>query len=392
MVRPHDIVIPPETRWLNDPAAAEVCGVIEAAGYEIFFVGGCVRNAIIGQADSDVDMSTNALPECVMEIAEAAGLKAVPTGIDHGTVTVVAQGAPFEITTFRRDVDTDGRRAVVAFSEDISDDARRRDFTMNALYATAQGQIVDPLDGLPDLLARRIRFIEDPAARIREDYLRILRFFRFFAWYADPMEGFDADAMAAIAANIDGLERLSAERVGQEMAKLLSAPDPGPALAAMRQTGVLPTVLPGADDCFVPILVHLEGELSFEPCWINRLALLGGENVAERFRLSKADARRLGLMQDIGFNGPPLAEIAYRHGVNVAQGAMLLRAALARETPELSLLETISEASRAIFPVKAADLQPDYQGPALGAKLKELEQRWIDSGFSLGKVALLKGV
>ncbi|NNK15740.1 MAG: CCA tRNA nucleotidyltransferase [Sulfitobacter sp.] len=392
MVRSNDIVIPPDTSWLNDPGAAEVCTVIERAGYQIFFVGGCVRNAILGLADSDVDMSTNAHPDQVMEVAEAAGLKAVPTGIDHGTVTVVAHGTPFEITTFRHDVETDGRRAVVAFSDNMEDDARRRDFTMNALYATVKGCIIDPLGGLPDLLARRIRFIEDPEARIKEDYLRILRFFRFSAWYADPAEGFDADALAAISANTDGIETLSAERVGQEIVKLLSAPDPAPAVAGMRQTNVLNAVLPGADDRLLPVLVHLEERLSLEANWVNRLAILGGDEAATRFRLSKADTRRLGHLHDFGFAGPSLAEVAYRYGQEAAEGALLLRAALAEQMPDMAMLETIKSASTATIPVKAKDLLSDYEGPVLGAKLKEIEQKWIDSGFTLSRDALLREV
>lgn len=389
MVRTHDNLIPAETSWLIDPAAVQVCAAIEAAGFDVFFVGGCVRNAILGLADSDVDMSTNALPQRVMEIAEAAGVKAIPTGIDHGTVTVVARGTPFEITTYRRDVKTDGRRAVVAFSDDIHDDARRRDFTMNALYSNRQGDVVDPLNGLPDLMARRVRFIEDPAARIREDYLRILRFFRFSAWYADPSEGFDADALAAISENIDGLETLSAERLGHEMIRLLSAPDPAPAVAVMRQSNVLPTILPGADDRLLPLLVHMEQTLSLTQDWLNRLAVLGGEDAVSRLRLSKADARRLNLVREVAYAGPPLPEVAYRHGVEVAQSALLIRSCLEEEEPDVSQLEPLSHANAAVFPISAKDLIGTFQGPELGTKLKELEQRWIDSGFALSKDVLL---
>lgn len=389
MVRTHDNLIPADTSWLNDPAAAQVCAAIEIAGFEIFFVGGCVRNAILGLEDSDVDMSTNALPKQVMEIAEAAGLKAIPTGIDHGTVTVVARGSPFEITTFRHDVQTDGRRAVVAFSDDIHDDARRRDFTMNALYATAKGEVIDPLEGLPDVLARRVRFIEDPDARIREDYLRILRFFRFSAWYADPDEGFDPDALAAISANTVGLETLSAERVGHELVRLLSASDPAPAVAVMRQTNVLNSILPGADDRLLPVLIHIEQTLALKPDWMNRLAILGGDDPVSRLRLSKADARRLHLLQEIGYAGPPLPEVAYRHGIDVAHSALLLRACVAEREPVSSELEPLLAASEADFPVAAKDLMDEFQGPELGAKLRELEQRWIDSGFALSKDVLL---
>ncbi|MEP5731236.1 MAG: CCA tRNA nucleotidyltransferase [Sulfitobacter sp.] len=390
MVRTNDILIPPETRWLADTAAQQICAMMRKAGFDIFFVGGCVRNALLALPDSDVDMSTNALPTQVMEIAGTAGFKAIPTGIDHGTVTVVVQDTPFEITTFRRDVATDGRRAVVAFSDDIQDDARRRDFTMNALYADAEGRVVDPLGGLPDVMNRRIRFIEDANARIKEDYLRILRFFRFAAWFGNPSDGFDPDALSAIAENIDGLETLSAERIGQEMTKLLMAPDPAPALASMRQTGALSAILPGSDDKFVSMIVHFESSVGSSPDWITRLAALGGDQAGVRFRLSKSNARALELAVETGFMGPQLGEIAYRHGEKPALRALFLRCALAETMPTRLELDEIDLASKARFPIAAGDLMPDYSGPALGAKLKELEAAWIASGFSLSKDALLK--
>ncbi|MDF1726792.1 MAG: CCA tRNA nucleotidyltransferase [Sulfitobacter sp.] len=384
----HEILIPDKTRWLADPSAQQVCDVIAAAGHSILFVGGCVRNALMGLPDSDVDMSTDALPQEVMALAEAAGLKAIPTGIDHGTVTVIAGARPFEVTTFRRDVETDGRRAVVAFSTDITDDARRRDFTMNALYATAQGRLVDPLGGLPDLLARRVRFIEDPVQRIREDYLRILRFFRFSAYYADPAEGFDADTLAAIGSNLAGLETLSAERVGREMLRLLAARDPAPAVAAMGHVGALGTILPGAEDRWLAPLVHLEGLTGIAADPLTRLAILGGQEVATRFRLSKAEKTTLETLVEAGFGAIPLQEVAYRQGLAVARQSLLIRCAVAGQAPEGPLLETLSHAAAAQFPLKAADLMPEYEGPALGAKLKELEALWIASGFTLDAQAL----
>lgn len=389
MDRTDEPLIPKETSWLVDPRARAVCDAITGGGYQVFFVGGCVRNVLLGVADSDVDMSTDALPEQMMALAEAADLKAVPTGIDHGTITIVSDGEPFEVTTFRRDVATDGRRAVVAFSKDIADDARRRDFTMNALYATPQGRVIDPLGGLPDLQARRVRFIEDPQARIREDYLRILRFFRFSAYYADPADGFDPDALSAIALNTDGLAGLSAERIGQEMTKLLSATDPAPALAVMRQIGVLPAIMPGADDKWIAPMVHFEGELGIRPDWRGRLAALGGQEVAARLRLSKADARYLATLLEVGFAGPPLAEIAYRHGRKTAEQTLMLRSALAEKSAVTSALETILKGANAQFPLKAAELMPRYKGPALGAKLAALEQLWINANFELSKEALL---
>ncbi len=168
--------------WLTGKQPQAVCAMLTEAGHQAWFVGGCVRNALIGAPISDIDITTDAPPERVTILAKNAGFHPVPTGFDHGTVTVVVQGHPFEVTTFRHDVETDGRRAVVAFANTIEDDAHRRDFTMNALYAAPDGLVADPLGGLPDLEARRVRFIDDAHDRIREDYLRILRFFRFHAW------------------------------------------------------------------------------------------------------------------------------------------------------------------------------------------------------------------
>jgi poly(A) polymerase/tRNA nucleotidyltransferase (CCA-adding enzyme) len=389
MGRTDATLTPTAAPWLADPDTRQLCAALGSTGQAIYFVGGCVRNALLGLPTADLDLSTDALPERVIALAEAAGLKAVPTGIEHGTVTVVVQGRPFEVTTFRRDVETDGRHAVVTFSDDITEDARRRDFTMNALYATPEGEVVDPLGGLPDLKARRVRFIEDPSARIREDYLRVLRFFRFSAVYGDPALGFDAEALAAIAENLDGLAGLSAERVGHEMRRLLAAEDPAPALAAMRQVGVLAQIMPGADDRFIGPLVHLEKTLGIEADWRTRLALLGGEEPMARLRLSRVEAKVLEALKEAGYGTLPLPEVAYREGAALARQALLMRASLAGQVPIDPMLETLTAAASATFPVKARDLMPRYKGPELGARLRELEAAWIASGFALSKAALL---
>jgi tRNA nucleotidyltransferase/poly(A) polymerase len=389
MDRQNDLTLPAETPWLNDPKVARVCAAIKAGGYDIFFVGGCVRNVVLGEVASDIDMSTNARPETVMQLARDAGLKAIPTGIDHGTITVVSGGTPFEITTFRRDVQTDGRRAVVAFSDDIADDARRRDFTMNALYARPDGVIVDPLSGMADALARRIRFIEDADQRIREDYLRTLRFFRFFAWYGGEGEGFDTDALSAIASNLEGLSNLSAERVGGEIIKLLSAPNPAIAIAGMRQMGVLNAVLMGADDTWLAPLIHVEQLLGLAINPICRLAALGGMNAEETLRLSKAQTRELTQYREGIGSMTGLGELAYRQGATTAKGIFALRGAFAGHPPDLARLEEIYVASKAKFPVKSADLIDSFQGPALGKRLKELEAEWIASNFTKTKAQLL---
>ncbi|MCJ7870968.1 CCA tRNA nucleotidyltransferase [Phaeobacter sp. J2-8] len=375
--------------WLRNSVTQSVCAMLTDAGHAAHFVGGCVRNALIDAPVSDIDISTDARPERVMELARTAGFHVVPTGIDHGTVTVVADHIPHEITTWRKDVETDGRRAVVAFADSIDEDARRRDFTMNALYADAEGVITDPVGGLADLAERNIRFIDDADARIREDYLRSLRFFRFNAWYGAAKGGFDADALAAIASNLDGLDSLSRERVGSELIKLLAAPDPTRAVAAMKQSGVLLRLLPGADDTAIGPLVYVEEETGIAPDPILRLAALGGIDVSDRLRLSKPQAKDLAFFhQSVGAMTPP-GEIGYRFGAELAEKLLVLRAAMMQEHIDARALARVAEGAAAQFPITAADLMPEFQGPALGDRLRQLEARWIASGFSLGREDLL---
>jgi poly(A) polymerase len=374
--------------WIEAAHVQHVLAMLAAGGHLAFLVGGCVRNAALGTAVSDIDIATDARPEQVVALAEAAGLRAVPTGIEHGTVTVIADHEPHEITTFRRDIETFGRHATVAFSTRIEEDAARRDFTMNALYARADGTVLDPLgEGLADLAARRLRFVGDPGQRIREDYLRILRFFRFTAWYGAPEEGFDAEGLAACAMLAEGIERLSRERVGHEMRKLLGAPDPAPAVAAMATTGILPHVLPDADPAALAPLVHLEAGLPADP--IRRLAVLGGTDPAERLRLSKPEARRLERLREGALSGAGPAVLGYRLGARDGLDAVLLQAALTGMPPAETSRNRVEFGAAQRFPVQAADLMPALQGAALGARLKELETRWIASGFALDRAALL---
>lgn len=374
--------------WLTSAGAQSVLAMLEDSGYSAYAVGGCVRNALLDVAVADVDISTNARPQTVIELAKKAGLRSVPTGVDHGTVTVVAEGEGYEVTTFRADIETDGRRAVVQFSDDIGQDAIRRDFTMNALYADRRGLVLDPLGGLPDLRARHLRFIEDADLRIREDYLRILRFFRFFAWFGDPEAGMDADALSAIAGNLDGLSQLSRERVGSEMIKLLSAADPVMAVAVMEQTGVLMQILPGAvSRSLGPLILH-ETTLSLAPNALRRLAVMGFSD-GPSLRLSKAQQRQLDLYRSlIGATEPPKV-IAYRHGAKVATEAIALQAASFEHPLTLPDVPSLQAAASFRFPVIAADLMPEISGAALGRTLKHLENLWIASDFTLGKEALL---
>lgn len=367
--------------WITK--AAPVCAMLTDAGHAAWFVGGCVRNALLDVPVADIDISTTAHPETVMNLAETAGWRSIPTGIDHGTVTVVVDHIPYEITTLRRDVATDGRRAVVAFADNIEQDARRRDFTMNALYACPDGTIVDPLGGLPDLQARRFRFIENADQRIKEDYLRILRFFRFHAWYGQ--DGIDAEGLAACAANIDGLDSLSKERIGSEFLKLLSAPDPAPALASMASTGAVVRILPGAVHEPLAVLVHIEQAAGLMPDPIRRLACIGGEDAQTNLRLSKDQTRQLEILR----NTTTLNETAFEQGADIAIDQAAILAAVSGQPLPADTIARATFAGKQVFPLTAADLMPHYQGAALGTALKRAKAEWIASDFTLTKDDLL---
>ncbi|MFD0859522.1 CCA tRNA nucleotidyltransferase [Roseovarius aquimarinus] len=378
-----------EAPWLTAAPLRAIFAAFEAAGHRVWLVGGAVRNALLNEPVGDLDLATDAEPDAMLTLAEAAGLKAVPTGIEHGTVTLIAEGTPFEITTFRRDVETDGRHAIVAFTDDMTEDARRRDFTMNALYAAADGEVIDPLGGLPDLMARRVRFIEDAGTRIREDYLRSLRFFRFHAQYGGQ-RGIDPEGLAAVVENLDGLETLARERVGGEMLRLLAAPDPALAMAAMAQSGALARVLPGSDPAALAPLVHLEGEAHVSHDPIRRLAALGGEDLRDRLRLSRVDAARLETLREGAGRIERPGALGYLHGAEAARDILLLRSALLQQPLDAGALAAAARGARQVFPVAAADLMPALQGAALGARLKALEARWIASDFALSREELLE--
>ena len=368
--------------WVTAPSPAAVM----AALGEGFFVGGCVRNALMDRPVADIDIATPLMPEEVCRRLEAAGIRTHPTGLQHGTITAVVEGEPVEVTTFRTDIETDGRHAVVHFTTDMALDAGRRDFTMNALYATADGTVIDPLGGLPDLHARRVRFIGDPHDRIREDYVRILRFFRFHALYGG--DGIDADGLAACAELADGIDGLARERIGWEFRKLLGAPDPAPSVASMAASGVLARCLPGANAEALAPLVHAEEQANRPPDWVLRLFALGSGDMRDALRLSRAEASALQAIQAALDLDRPW-EAAYRLGVEAATRAALIKASV---TGDLSAdLLVIEEGAAARFPLAAADLiaAGHKAGPTLGAALKAAEAAWIDSRFTLDKPALI---
>ncbi|TIQ21583.1 MAG: CCA tRNA nucleotidyltransferase [Mesorhizobium sp.] len=402
--------------WLGERHLQRLLAALADGGEEARVAGGAVRNALIGQPVADVDIATTTVPDETIRRAEAAGFKAVPTGIEHGTITIVAGGKPFEVTTLRADIETDGRRAKVSFGRDWKADADRRDFTINALYAEADGTIIDLVGGIADIEARRLRFIGDPEARIREDYLRILRFFRFFAWYGDGRP--DAEGLKACARLKQGLSQLSVERVWSELKKLLSAPDPSRALLWMRQASVLTSVLPESEKWGIDAihaLTKAEKDLGWTPDPLLRLEAIMPpdaarmKTLAERLRFSVSDASRL---RQWALTAPvesktTEAELAKRLYRGDRQGIVdRLRLSLAspraRAVVDNDALLEAGGFSRLLafagkwkkpdFPLKGADLTRlgALPGPKLGATLKNLENEWIESGFALDRGALIE--
>lgn len=382
-----------KTDWLSNEFCQIMMKAFEKAHFEIYAVGGCVRDTVLERLVKDVDFSSDARPQQMVEIIQSLGnsWKTVPTGIDHGTITAVApNGATYEITTFRTDIETDGRHATVAFSNNIEDDARRRDFTINAFYADREGRVRDIVGGSVDLRARRIRFIGDPAARIEEDYLRILRFFRFTASHGSPSDGIDADGLAACAMHAEGLDGISQERIGAEMTRLIGEENCAPIIGSMEQSGVLHRILPGASVPTLARLIDLETSYSAGSRDIpTRLASLGCDDIADRLRLSKRDAAKIDLVRtEAGATTPP-HELGYRYGYWTAVHCLLLRWASLLQPFDETALKEISKGAEAVYPIEAANLMPAFTGKALGDRLKHLEATWIASGFTLTKSDLL---
>ncbi len=401
--------------WFTDPALQRLFALLNADGGEARVAGGAVRNSLMGLPVADIDLATTLPPETVMERAKAAGIKAVPTGIDHGTVTLVLDGKGFEVTTLRRDVETDGRRAKVAFGEDWQEDAERRDLTINALYVGADGEVIDLIGGLADIETRTVRFIGDADTRIAEDYLRILRFFRFFAHYGGGRP--DAAGLKACSRAKDKLSSLSAERIWAETKKLLSARDPGRALLWMRQSGVLGAILPETEKWgidAIPALVAAEQALGWAPDPMLRLAAILPKDaerlagLAQRLRLSNAEAAFLdrfarapkpnGEVTDAAFDRE-----LYHLGKDGVIAALKIDLATARSNAAVDpkamaksgrlsvLLKRAEKFERPVFPLSGADVLAAgaSPGPRVGETLKALEQEWISSNFSFDRAKLL---
>jgi len=360
--------------WLVRPDLAEL---VAAVG-PLRWVGGAVRDTLLGLAVKDMDAATPLLPEEGIARCKTAGIRTVPTGIEHGTVTALTEGGPVEITTLRHDVSTDGRRATVAFAQDWRDDAARRDFTINALYVDpATGEVFDYFGGLADLAARRVRFIGDAAQRIREDHLRILRYFRFQARFGQTPDPEAEQACAALAATLKGLSR---ERIGMEMMNLLGLPDPAPTVARMAELGVLAVVLPEACVEALADLVAQERAQGVAPDAVRRLAALLpaqsglAEQVASRFRLSGAQKKRLSQAAARGKDTGDARAMAYALGMEGAMDRLLLNG---------GSIAPLGGWTIPLFPLKGGDIvaRGVAAGPRIAHILRSVEGRWVAEEF-----------
>lgn len=360
---------------------ADLAALVAALGAgKARYVGGAVRDTLLGIPVKDVDIATPLEPQAVMQRLKDAGIQVVPTGIEHGTVTAVLPSGPVEITTLRHDVSTDGRRATVAFASDWQDDAARRDFTINALYADpASGEIFDWFGGLEDLAERRVRFIGDPHQRIREDHLRILRYFRFQARFGSvPADAASESACAELAATLKGLSR---ERVGMEMMNLLSLTDPAPTVSRMAELGVLDVVLPEARVDALVALIAEERRQQIAPDGLRRLAALLpaevqlAEAVASRFRLSGAQKKRLATAAARDGSEAEARPLAYRLGREAALDRLLIAGA------DVSALEGWTIPA---FPLKGGEIvaRGIKAGPDVARVLRQVESGWIAAGFA----------
>ena len=390
--------------WLKSGPVARVFALLNRDGTEARAVGGAVRNELLGVAVGEIDIATTALPEEVVRRAKAAGIKSVPTGIAHGTVTLVVDGHPFEVTTLREDIETFGRKAKVAFGRDWRRDAERRDFTINALSAGADGVVHDYVGGLDDIAARRVRFIGDPNIRIAEDYLRILRFFRIHAAYGSGEP--DRDGYLACIAGRDGLAALSAERVRMEMLKLVVASGAAGAVTAMADGGLLQMILGGvAYTGAFAAMIAAEHALGLPPNAIRRLGALAvaltedARRLAARLRLTNNEAKALDSMghrwwRMVGMDEARARRRLYRLGAERYRDRLMLawaRAGADADTASWRQLATLPERWRAPkFPLKAADFiaRGIAEGPALGHVLALAEDAWLAANFPLDAPAL----
>ncbi len=386
------IRIDPET--ILTPGVRSVLRALRAGGAVARLVGGCVRDAILEESLGDRDVAVDVPPHEAVRLLEAKGIAVKPIGIGFGSVLALPPtGGGYHVTSLRADIETDGRWPVVRFGSDWVEDARRRDFTMNALYADEEGAVFDPIGGIGDLRARRVRFIGSPADRVREDYLRILRFFRFHAWYGTgPM---NSAGLRACAAEADRIAGLSGERIGNEMRRLLAAPDPAGAVVEAKKAGVLDQVLPGSEPGALGTLVALERRLGIAPDWKRRWLLLSAGVAAGprgRWPLSRSEERDLRARLAAWKSRPVPIEAGYRWGAAAGSDAMLVRAARGEGDVSAADLADARRAAGADLPIQAADLIGAglKMGPEVGRALRRAERYWLLRGMQAGCEELIE--
>jgi len=380
--------------WLNSKEVQSLGAAFKAAGFELRFVGGCVRDSILKREVTECDAATNATPDEMIALLEKAGLRAIPTGIQHGTITALVEGKPFEVTTLRRDVSTDGRHAKIAFSKSWEEDAKRRDFTMNALYLALDGTLYDFTGGLSDCKAGNVVFIGDASARIKEDYLRILRYFRFVASIGDNK--FDPVALAACRENKQGIRQLSGERITTELLKLLSQPDCAPALYKMHAAGVLDLFLPKQTSRVVEKLDAIDAS-----ALVKLAALIGDVSqvkpTVERLKLSSRQTRAITLwLSNYSAFSPEMSELSQKKmkrklGDDYLETLQVAYALSDDGWGDYMPLVDMRDWEAPLFPVMSADLMRlgFAEGKALGDALKNLETAWEESGYAMSREELL---
>ena len=378
-----------ETKWLRNPSAQKLSKLYKSFGYQVLFVGGCVRNTILKMPVTDIDLATDAQPEEIIKIAKENNIRFVPTGLAHGTITLIIDNKNYQITTFRTDFDHDGRYAKVEFTESLLLDASRRDLTINALYCNHVGEVIDPLNGLDDIKKQKIKFIGNPNERIKEDNLRILRFFRFQAIYGNKNLEIDSIALEACHNHKSKLAALSKERITSELRKILSAPNPLEVIIKMNETGVLNELFQNVSIDSLEAYLKTEEKFKININWLGRLLSLQVTQEEESLKLTRCEFKFLKQTKSAIENQIHVLEFSYYNGVENGKIYSILQNFRHNIILSKNLLNQINSLATKKFPITAKDLMPEISGKKLGEALRSLEDRWIKSNFTLSKKELL---
>ena len=378
-----------ETKWLRNPSAQKLSKLYKNFGYQVLFVGGCVRNTILKMPVTDIDLATDAQPEEIIKIAKENNIRFVPTGLAHGTITLIIDNKNYQITTFRTDFDHDGRYAKVEFTESLLLDASRRDLTINALYCNHVGEVIDPLNGLDDIKKQKIKFIGNPNERIKEDNLRILRFFRFQAIYGNKNLEIDSIALEACHNHKSKLAALSKERITSELRKILSAPNPLEVIIKMNETGVLNELFQKVSIDSLEAYLKTEEKFKININWLGRFLSLQVTQEEESLKLTRCEFKFLKQTKSAIENQIHVLEFSYYNGVENGKIYSILQNFRHNIILSKNLLNQINSLATKKFPITAKDLMPEIRGKKLGEALRSLEDRWIKSNFTLSKKDLL---